>query len=90
LLPVVGGQLLAYIYCGSSDSGVQVMRLDPDSGKVVWRTRCPGLGVTHSKYHHRATVTVEGDRVRVMSHGSAGDFEDVLDLASGQRRRRSE
>jgi hypothetical protein len=88
LVEVPGGDLVAFLYGGISDSGVQLARVRPATGKVVWRAYCKGLGVPHSEYYHRATVAVEGNKLRVTSRGSAGTFVEVLDLRSGRRLQR--
>jgi outer membrane protein assembly factor BamB len=84
----VGGDLVAFLYCGIADSGVQVVRLNAATGKVAWRAQCDHLGVEHSKYRHEAAVVVEGDRLRVTSVGSSGTFVEVLDLRSGKQLQR--
>jgi outer membrane protein assembly factor BamB len=89
LLELAGGDLLVFLYGQISDSGVQVLRLDPKAGKAVWQTRCAPLGVTHSKYHHQASVAVTGGHVRVVSRGSFGSFTELLDLKTGQQVKRS-
>ncbi len=83
LVEAAGGDLVAFLYGRICDSGVEVVRLDPATGKVVWRACCAPLGVDHSAYQHRATVAVEGDTLRVTSKASGGTFVEVLDLASG-------
>ena len=88
LLRLPGGDVLAFLYGGISDSGVQVLRLDPVAGKAVWQARCAPLGVFHSKYRHRATATIEGDQVEVTSRGSFGMFVETLDLKTGRQIRR--
>jgi hypothetical protein len=90
LVDIRGGDMLAFMYCPISDSGVELVRLTPATGEVVWRAMCKPLGVSHSKYRHSAAVTIEGDRVRVMSNGSFGDFIEVVDLATGKRLERSQ
>lgn len=85
-----GGDLLASLYGRIADTGVQVVRLNPTTGKQVWQVHCPGLGVTHSKYRHEATMAVEGGQVKVTSRGSSGTFVEVLDLGSGRQLKRSE
>jgi outer membrane protein assembly factor BamB len=84
LLRLANGDLIGFLYCTISDTGVQLLRLDPTTGKVVWQARCEGLGVTHSEYKHRANVVVEGNKVRVTSKGAAGTFVEILDSASGK------
>jgi len=85
LVEVAGGDLVAFSYGPVSDSGVQLVRLDGASGEVVWRAGCAPLGVKHSKYMHDATVTSEGDRLRVTSEASGGTFVEALDLRTGKR-----
>jgi hypothetical protein len=85
LLELEGGDLLAFLYCQIADSGVQVVRLDPAAGRVVWRASCVGLGVGHSAYRHRAEVEIDGEFVKVTSRGSYGTFVELLDPASGRQ-----
>jgi hypothetical protein len=88
LVTLETGDLLAFLYGRISDSGVQVIRLNPKTGKQVWQTQCAGLGVPHSKYHHWANVRVDGDRMKVTSRASGGTFVEYLDLASGRQLKR--
>jgi outer membrane protein assembly factor BamB len=81
----VGGDLLCFRFGGIHDSGVKVIRFDPQTGKTLWKSTCAPLGVDHSKYRHRATVAVEGSQVRVTSRGSFGSFVEVLDLETGKQ-----
>jgi hypothetical protein len=90
LVPLEGGDLVTYLYSVISDSGVEVVRFDPATGRTVWRAGCRPLGVTHSEYEHKAKVTVAAGRLRVASRGSGGDFVDVLDLETGRRLSRGE
>jgi hypothetical protein len=80
-----GGGLLAFLYNRISDSGVQVIRLDPATGKQLWQADCKPLGVGHSNYSHYAIVVVQRDRVKVVSRGSYGTFVETLDLKSGRQ-----
>jgi outer membrane protein assembly factor BamB len=89
LVEVGGGNLVAFLYCGIADSGVQLVRVNAATGKAAWRARCNPLGVDHSKYRHTATATVEGGRLRVTSVGSSGTFIEVLDMGTGKRLERS-
>jgi outer membrane protein assembly factor BamB len=89
LLVLPGGDLLASLYGRINDSGVQVLRLNPTTGKQVWQVGCSGLGVPHSKYRHEATVAVEGGQVKVTSRGASGTFVEVLDLGSGRQLKRT-
>jgi outer membrane protein assembly factor BamB len=85
LVSLPGGDLVAFLYCQIMDGGVQVMRLDPCKGKVVWQASCADLGVRHSAYEHKANVTVEEGQVKVNSQGSGGKFVECLDLGTGQQ-----
>ena len=78
-----GGDHIGFSFHPISDSGVDVVRLTPND-KVVWKTHCPGLGVAHSKYKHKAEVAVEGDKVRVLSVGDGGTFVEILDAKTGK------
>jgi outer membrane protein assembly factor BamB len=84
-----GGDVVAFLHGRISDSGVEVVRFHPVTGRVVWRARCAPLGVGHSEYSHRVAVAVEGERARVTSRGSSGTFVEVLDLRSGRQLRRT-
>jgi outer membrane protein assembly factor BamB len=85
LVEVPGGDVVAFSYRSSFDSGVNVIRLDLATGEVVWRARCARLGVPHSRYWHQAAVAVAGDRLRVTSQGSSGTFVEELDLRTGKQ-----
>lgn len=85
LVPVPGGGLVAFLYCPIGDSGVQVLRLDPNTGGRLWETWCASLRVTHSEYSHTAAVVVMEDRLRVTSEASKGTFVEVLDLKTGRQ-----
>ena len=88
ILDVAGGDLLCFRFGRICDSGVQVMRFDPRTGKTVWTASCATLDVSHSKYHHQASVFIDGPCVRVTSRGSSGSFAENLDLATGKRLKR--
>ncbi|MBY0230521.1 MAG: PQQ-binding-like beta-propeller repeat protein [Gemmataceae bacterium] len=85
LVRLEGGHLVAFVHGTISDSGVQVARIDPATGKAIWQARCAPLGVDHSKYRHKAALSVEGGRARIVSKGSAGTFTELLDLRTGKR-----
>jgi len=89
LVEVPGGDLLVFRYGPISDGGVRLMRLDPRTGKTVWTAKCAPLGVSHSKYHHRAAVVIAGRQIRVTSRGSSGSFVEMLDLKTGKQLRRA-
>jgi hypothetical protein len=85
LLELEGGDLLAFLYCRIADSGVQVVRLDPQDGKPVWQAYCRGLGVEHSQYEQQAEVEIDDQFVQVSSRGAAGTFVELLDPDSGRQ-----
>jgi outer membrane protein assembly factor BamB len=89
LVEVGGGDVGAFLYGRIHDSGVQVVRLNPATGKTVWRARCAPLGVGHSQYWHHVTVTAEGDRLRVISEAAGGTFVELLDLRTGRQVKRT-
>jgi hypothetical protein len=84
LVPLAGGDVVAYLYGRINDSGVQVLRLDPGTGRKKWELMCPPLGVTHSEYEHRAVVEARGERLVVTSRGSHGTFVESLETQTGR------
>jgi WD40 repeat protein len=84
LVPLEGGEVVAYLYCQIADSGVEVLRLDPRTGRKRWEVDCHGLGVEHSKYSHHAVVEVRGERLTVTSRGSGGTFVEALSAKTGR------
>lgn len=87
LLPLAGGDVLAFTFCRISDSGVQIMRVNSQSGAILWSAYCPTLRMSHSEYSHEAhaLVNVAANRAAVMSGDDGGRFVELLDLTSGQR-----
>ncbi len=83
LVPLAGGDIVAYLYDRISDSGVRVLRLDPRTGRKRWEARCPSLGVDHSDYEHGAVVEVDDARLKVTSRGSEGTFVEAVDAQTG-------
>jgi hypothetical protein len=84
LVPLAGGDVVAYLHGAIADTGVQVLRLDPGTGRERWEVMCPRLGVSHSKYRHLAVVEVRGGRLKVTSRGSYGTFVEALDAQTGR------
>jgi len=78
-----GDDLLAYFYTPISDSGVEVWRLNPQNGKVVWKAECENLGVPHSIYSQNVYLKVKQDEVVVVSKGS-WMFVEVLSANTGK------
>jgi hypothetical protein len=88
VLDLPDGRKVEYGYCSIANTGVGLALLD-DKGKEIWRTSCNALSnVGHSKYHHKATVEVDGNRLKVTSRASAGTFIEWLDLETGMHIRR--
>jgi outer membrane protein assembly factor BamB len=84
-VPLPGDGLVVFLYGCIHDSGVQVMRLDPATGRRLWGANCDPLGVLHSSYNHKAVVDPVGGHLRVTSRGSYGTFVEVLDARDGHR-----
>ena len=77
-----GSERLSFRYGEFWDSGVEVDRVK--NGKVVWRAFVEPLGVEHSKYLHQATVSVEGNFVKIHSEGSSGSIIEQRDIKTGR------
>ncbi len=88
LIAMPSGDVLAYRFGLSCDSGVEVIRFQPANGTQVWKTRCSGIGIPHSAYRHHATAVIERDQVVVRSCGTNGTFTERLDLKTGRQLRR--
>lgn len=82
-IPVPGGDLLVWGWGRISDSGVELLRVRPDDGQVLFRTHAEALGVGHSKYRHEASVRIRGSKIDVVSVGSYGTFVEVRSLSKG-------
>ena len=85
LISLSCGDVAAYLYCRIADSGVRVMRLDPQNGRKKWEAWCGSLGVMHSAYSHDAVVGFDSGKLVVTSRGSSGTFVEALDVDTGQR-----
>jgi outer membrane protein assembly factor BamB len=83
-VPLPDGGVVAFLYGRINDSGVQLLRFDPDNGRQLWKTYCDRVGVAHSEYYHRAIVKSVGDHLRVTSRGSYGTFVEVLNWRDGR------
>jgi hypothetical protein len=91
ILEAPDGDLVAFLYGGIANTGVQLIRVDPDEGKKRWEAYCDPLpNVIHSEYLHAVDVEWCDGHLRVISHGSAGNFVEWLDGQTGKRTRRSE
>jgi hypothetical protein len=88
IIKLQSGDLIVFLYGPIHDSGVRVMRLNPVTGKPVWRAYCESLGVGHSDYQHRAKAEVLAKQLKITSRG-ADTFVELLDLQSGKRVKRT-
>ena len=88
-LKLADGGVLEFRFGPISDSGVNLRRLNPQGGRVLWERHCVSLGVMHSEYVHDVFVHIEGRTAKVISRGSSGTFVERLDLDSGRRLARS-
>src|SRR5262249_37155128 len=89
LVDLPGGDILAFRYGEICDSGVDLVRFTPLTGKTVWGTNCDRLGTRHSEYYHEASVLLERDSIRVTSKGSHGTVVEILELKSGRSLKRT-
>jgi hypothetical protein len=90
LTKLQGGDLLAFRFAPLWNSGVDLIRLSPATGKVAWSSRCAELvGVAHSAYRHAATIAIAAHLIRVTSEGSAGTFIEILYVETGRQIRRT-
>jgi outer membrane protein assembly factor BamB len=88
IIKLQSGDLIVFLYGPIHDSGVRVMRLNPVTGKPVWRAYCEPLGVGHDAYDHRAKAEVLAKQLKITSRG-ADTFVELLDLQSGKRVKRT-
>jgi outer membrane protein assembly factor BamB len=89
-VPLPGGDVVALSYSPISDSGVELLRLDPATGVERWHASAEPLRVSHSKYFHLAYAVVRGARLVVVSQGSFGTFVEVRALSDGALEHRTE
>jgi outer membrane protein assembly factor BamB len=91
ILAIPDGDRVAFLYGGICNSGVQLIRFNPDSGEVRWQASCEPLSdVSHSEYQHDVEVKWIAGDLRVISCGSAGTFVEWLDGKTGGQLRRGE
>ncbi|HEV7555272.1 MAG TPA: PQQ-binding-like beta-propeller repeat protein [Kofleriaceae bacterium] len=80
-----GGDLVIANYGAIDDDGVDMFRIAPQTGRVLWHVRVPGLGVGHSEYYQTVYARARGDDLFVISQGSGGWFMERLAVATGVR-----
>jgi outer membrane protein assembly factor BamB len=78
-----GGDVIVANYGMIADSGVDVMRLRPSDGTIVWHANVHGLGVAHSKYRQLVYLELRGDDLYVVSQASGGGYFEKLGIADG-------
>ncbi len=88
LIALPGGDVIAMAYMSMADSGVDLVRVRPTDGSLVWKARAEPLGVPHSKYWHRPRLEPRGEQLIVVSEASGGCFVEVRETASGALVRR--
>jgi outer membrane protein assembly factor BamB len=88
IIPLPGGDILAYVFCEISDSGIEVARVRGTDGRLVWSTECKELGVSHSSYSQVCYHEIRGGDLIMVSQGAAAHFVEILDLATGVSQRR--
>ena len=84
VIKIAGRNVVAFLYCPNSDSGVNVMLLEADKGVKHWETHTCCLGVAHSGYNHTAEITETDGRLTVTSRGDSGTLVEVLDTNTGR------
>jgi outer membrane protein assembly factor BamB len=80
-----GGDVVIANYGAIDDSGVDVFRLAPQTGHVVWHARVPSLGVGHSEYMQMVYARARGSDLFVISQAAGGWILERLALATGAR-----
>lgn len=83
-LVALGDRFALLRWCRIADSGVRVDAFSWGDGERVWERSIHGLGVPHSKYHHRADAAVCGGALVVLSLGSGGTVVESLDAEDGE------
>lgn len=84
---IPGGDLLVFRYGRITDSGVDMIRFNPKSGKPSWEAHCDGLGLIHSAFTNEAAVTLDGNQVRVRCQFGGrwpGTITETRDAKSGK------
>ena len=87
------GDWLVYSYQITSDSGVQIRRMDPTMSKQRWQVRCKGLGQFHGQFGQDVEANLLGAwnevqitcRTRGGWGGEGSSFQERLDVASGKQ-----
>jgi hypothetical protein len=87
------GDWLVYSYQITSDSGVQVYRIDPTMSKRRWQARCEGLGQFHGQFGQDVEANLLGAWNEVLITcqtrggwgGEGKSFEERLNVATGKQ-----
>jgi hypothetical protein len=84
IVPLPGGDVLAWMYCDRSCMPTLLVRLRARDGHVVWKTAAVTPALTdHSLYSKSTQVEVRGDWVLVADDEGSGRFLEVLSLETG-------
>ena len=66
-------------------TGCEVVALDLNTGKLLWKTQLEGIGPTgHSKYLNLVNIQTDGQKVIVTGNEAHGRYVEHLDLQSGR------
>lgn len=66
-------------------SGCEVVAVDLQSGKTLWKTRLQGIGpIEHSQYLNRINIDTDGKRIIVYGNEANGRYIEHLDLKTGK------
>lgn len=88
LISLPGGDLIAFLYCEIANSGVQILRLNPATGRKVWEAICDPMSdempIITSDFQN-VVVVLESDRVKVTSRVGAGTFVEALNTETGEQ-----
>jgi hypothetical protein len=80
-----GDRLVVVLYEVLS-CGTRLFALDHSSGAIAWRADVDQIMVGHSKYAHRATITLRGGDVVLSDVQSGGCSLQTFDRIDGRRR----
>ncbi|HEY2775930.1 MAG TPA: PQQ-binding-like beta-propeller repeat protein [Candidatus Binatia bacterium] len=77
------GSILVETHVSSSDTGVDVAKIDPVTGAVAWRVTASRLGVGHSFYWQYVYIELRGSEFVLVSQALGGHFVERRTIADG-------
>jgi hypothetical protein len=82
---IVTGDVLYYTNHHPNASGCQLIAIDLESGKQMWKKDLKGLGpISHFRYRNQVNLDLEdGDTLRVFGRESAGGYVELVNRKSG-------